>query len=103
MGLDDPIGRWLPDTVPGEVGQQVTVRMLLNHTSGIGNYTNAILDSYAEVIGVGQTRFTPDELVQIGLSLPRTGAPGDHYSYSNTGYILVGLLIEKITGNDAPA
>jgi D-alanyl-D-alanine carboxypeptidase len=101
--LDDPIGRWLPDLVAGEVGQQVTVRMLLNHTSGIGNYTDAILDSYAELISTGQTRFTPEELVQIGLSLPRTGAPGDHYSYSNTGYILAGLLIEKVTGNDAPA
>ena len=103
VGLDDPVGRWLPDLVPGEVGQRVTVRMLLNHTSGIGNYTEAILDSYAEVISVGQTRFTPEELVQIGLSLPRTGAPGDHHSYSNTGYVIAGLLIEKVTGGDAPA
>ncbi|MGN9906559.1 serine hydrolase domain-containing protein [Phytohabitans sp. LJ34] len=103
VGLDDPVGRWLPELVPGEVGQRVTVRMLLNHTSGIGNYTEAILDSYAEVTSVGQTRFTPEELVQIGLSLPRTGAPGDHYSYSNTGYIIIGLLIEKVTGNAASA
>jgi D-alanyl-D-alanine carboxypeptidase len=103
VGLDDPIGRWLPDLVPGELGQRVTVRMLLNHTSGIGNYTDALLDTLAKVISTGQTHFTPAELVQIGLSLPRTGAPGDHYSYSNTGYILAGRLIEKVTGHDAAA
>jgi D-alanyl-D-alanine carboxypeptidase len=103
VGLDDPIGRWLPDLVPGELGQRVTIRMLLNHTSGIGNYTNAILDTLAEVLSVGQTDFTPEQLVQIGLSLPVTGPPGDHYSYSNTGYVLAGLLIEKVTGRDAAA
>jgi len=103
IGLDDPIGRWLPDLVPGELGQRVTVRMLLNHTSGIGNYTDAILDSLAEIVSVGQTSFTPEELVQIGLSLPVTGPPGDHFSYSNTGYIIAGLLIEKVTGHDATA
>ncbi|BCB77025.1 hypothetical protein Pflav_034350 [Phytohabitans flavus] len=77
--------------------------MLLNHTSGIGNYTNAVLDTLAEVISVGSTSFTPEELVRIGLSLPPTGAPGERFSYSNTGYILAGLLIEKVTGNDAAA
>ncbi|GAA4445069.1 serine hydrolase domain-containing protein [Phytohabitans houttuyneae] len=103
VGLDDPVGRWLPDLVPGELGQRVTIRMLLNHTSGIGNYTDALLDTLAEVISVGQTSFAPQELVRIGLSLPATGAPGERYSYSNTGYILAGLLIEKVTGNDAAA
>ncbi|MDQ7910721.1 serine hydrolase domain-containing protein [Phytohabitans sp. ZYX-F-186] len=103
VGLDDPIGRWLPDLVPGELGQRVTVRMLLNHTSGIGNYTNALLDTLAEVISVGTATFTPEDLVRIGLSLPPTGAPGERYSYSNTGYILAGLLIEKVTGHDATA
>jgi D-alanyl-D-alanine carboxypeptidase len=103
VGLDDPIGRWLPDLVPGEVGQRVTVRMLLNHTSGIGNYTDVLVDTLAEVISVGTSSFAPEDLVRIGLSLPPTGAPGERYSYSNTGYILAGLLIEKVTGNDAAA
>ncbi|MFC0527771.1 serine hydrolase domain-containing protein [Phytohabitans kaempferiae] len=103
VGLDDPIGRHLPELVPGELGQQVTVRMLLNHTSGIGNYTDALLGSLAGVISVGSTSYAPEELVRIGLSLPVTGAPGEGHSYSNTGYILAGLLIEKVTGNDAAA
>ena len=103
VGLNDPIGRWLPNLVDGELGRQVTVRMLLNHTSGIGNYTNVLLDSLADVVSLGTETYAPEQLVQIGLSMPVTGAPGQTYSYSNTGYILLGLLIEKITGNDATA
>ena len=103
LGLDDPIGRWLPDTVPGERGDQVTVRMLLNHTSGIGNYTNAMIDSYASINQMQVTTYAPAELVAIGLAMPSTGAPGATFSYSNTNYVLAGLLIEAVSGNDAPA
>lgn len=101
LRLDDPVGRWLPELVPGELGQQVTVRMLLNHTSGIGNYTDAILDSLAAVEQVRTTTYAPAELVSIALRLPPTGAPGEAFSYSNTNYILVGLIIERVTGNGA--
>ncbi|GIJ24660.1 serine hydrolase domain-containing protein [Micromonospora lutea] len=103
LGLDDPIGRWLPNTVPGELGAQVTVRMLLNHTSGIGNYTNAMIDSYASIDRMRVTTYAPAELVATGLAMPPTNAPGARFSYSNTNYVLAGLLIEKITGNDAAA
>jgi D-alanyl-D-alanine carboxypeptidase len=78
VGLDDPVGRWLPDLVPGELGQRVTIRMLLNHTSGIGNYTDALLDTLAEVISVGQTSFAPQELGSWSGSdcrCPRPGRP----------------------------
>lgn len=103
IGLDDPVGRWLPELVPGEVGRRVTVRMLLNHTSGIGNYTDALLNSLTAVREVGTTDHHPAELVATGLALPRTGEPGQRYSYSNTNYLLAGLLIERVTGNDATA
>lgn len=103
IGLDDPVGRWLPELVPGEVGQRVTVRMLLNHTSGIGNYTDALLTSLTAVIELGTTTYSPAELVAIGLDLPRTGAPGAGFSYSNTNYILAGLLVERVTGNEVEA
>lgn len=103
LGLDDPIGQWLPELVPGELGQRVTVRMLLNHTSGIGNYTDALLNSLAAVERVGTTTYAPAELVATGLALPRTGEPGAGYSYSNTNYLLAGLLIERVTGKDATA
>ncbi|GIJ11042.1 hydrolase [Micromonospora andamanensis] len=103
LGLDDPIGQWLPDTVPGELGTQVSVRMLLNHTSGIGNYTNAMISSYAAINQMQVTTYAPADLVATGLAMPPTNAPGEAFSYSNTNYILAGLLIEKITGNDAAA
>ncbi|WP_203856130.1 serine hydrolase domain-containing protein [Plantactinospora mayteni] len=101
LGLDDQVGRWLPDLVPGVLGQRVTVRMLLNHTSGIGNYTDVLLDSLSAVERVGSTPYSPAELVSIGLGLPRTGEPGEVFGYSNTNYILVGLVIERVTGNPA--
>lgn len=103
LGLDDPIGRWLPDIVPGELGSQVTVRMLLNHTSGIGNYTNAMIDSYAAISRMQVTTYAPAELVATGLAMPPTNAPGARFNYSNTNYVLAGLLIEAVTGNSATA
>ena len=103
LGLDDPIGRWLPDIVPGELGSQVTVRMLLNHTSGIGNYTNAMIDSYAAISRMQVTTYAPADLVATGLAMPPTNAPGARFNYSNTNYVLAGLLIEAVTGNGATA
>lgn len=98
VSLDAPIGRYLPDVVPGDVGRRVTVRMLLNHTSGIGNYTAALLQSYEDLEWLRTATFTPQQLVAIGLGMPPTGAPGVQHSYSNTGYIVLGLLIERLTG-----
>jgi D-alanyl-D-alanine carboxypeptidase len=101
LGLDDPIGRWLPDLVPGDVGRQVTVRMLLNHTSGIGDFATAIFRGVPDIERLRTVTFTPRELAQIGLALPPTNAPGAAWSYSNTNYILAGLIIERVTGKDA--
>ncbi|GAA3679967.1 serine hydrolase domain-containing protein [Nonomuraea antimicrobica] len=105
--LDAPIGRYLPDLVPGERGQQVTVRMLLNHTSHLGDYVGPAFPSLLE----GSTRsldderlrdIAPEELVKLGLAAAPTGQPGaTPGSYSNTNYVLIGLLLEKVTGTDA--
>jgi D-alanyl-D-alanine carboxypeptidase len=101
LGLDDPIGRWLPDLVPTQVGRQVTVRMLLNHTSGIGDFATAIFRSFSDVARLRAATFTPRQLAQIGLALPPTNGPGAAWSYSNTNYILAGLILERVTGRDA--
>lgn len=103
LGLDDPIGQVLADIVPGERGTEVTVRMLLNHTSGIGNYTTVLADSYAAINQMQVTTYAPVDLVAMGLAMPPTNVPGADFSYSNTNYVLAGLLIEAITGNDAAA
>ncbi|GIE92687.1 serine hydrolase domain-containing protein [Paractinoplanes rishiriensis] len=99
IGLDTPIGRYLPRLVPGEVGRQVTVRMLLNHTSGIGDYDTELIKTVDDIVRLGETTFAPSELVRIGLGAAPTGEPGAAFSYSNTNYILAGLIVEKVTGH----
>jgi D-alanyl-D-alanine carboxypeptidase len=100
LTLDDPIGRRLPaGVVPRDLGRTVTVRMLLNHTSGIGDYTQTLLSTPDGVFETGRTTYTARELARIGLARPVTGAPGAAWSYSNTNYVLLGMVIEKATGH----
>jgi D-alanyl-D-alanine carboxypeptidase len=96
--LDAPVARYLPRLLPDDVGDRVTVRMLLSHTSGIGNYTDVVLleNPVEDLVEAGRTRYRPEQLVRIGLGARPTTA--GVYSYSNTNYILAGLIIEKVTG-----
>lgn len=105
VDLDAPIGQYLPELVPGELGQQVTVRMLLNHTSGIGDYIAPAFPSlvHASLKSLEDNRFRtwqPEELIALGLQEPPTGAPGEKWSYSNTNYLIVGELLGKVTGQN---
>ncbi|MFC5829947.1 serine hydrolase domain-containing protein [Nonomuraea insulae] len=96
--LDAPIGRYLPGLVPGERGQRITVRMLLNHTSHIADYDTLVFTS-AETLEAYRFRtFAPEELVNLALAAPATGEPGTAGTYSNTNYILLGLLLKRVTG-----
>ncbi|MFB7918871.1 serine hydrolase domain-containing protein [Streptomyces sp. NPDC056061] len=105
--LDAPIGDYLPDLIPGQRGRQITVRMLLNHTSGIGDYVIGAFPSLAHgstaSLDEGRFRFiSPQELVRLGLTAPATGAPGAQPGhYSNTNYVIVGLLLAEVTGQNA--
>ncbi|MFI6225952.1 serine hydrolase domain-containing protein [Micromonospora echinospora] len=93
IALDAPIGRYLPEfAVDG-----VTVRMLLNHTSGISDYDHVIFATPEDIERHRSTTFTPRQLVRAGLGQPPTGAPGAAFAYSNTNYILAGLIIERVT------
>ncbi|WP_327167349.1 serine hydrolase domain-containing protein [Streptomyces subrutilus] len=103
--LDAPVGRYLPELVGGERGRQVTVRMLLNHTSGIGDYVLPAFPGLAEDPAgtLEDNRFRhvePEELVRLGLAA-RPAAPRGTYAYANTNYVIAGLLLEKATGQDA--
>ena len=88
LSLDDNLERWLPGLVPG--GERITVRQLLNHTSGLYNYTDDLPEP--------PRRFRPRELVAIATGHKPLFAPGTEFSYSNTNYILAGLLVERVTG-----
>jgi D-alanyl-D-alanine carboxypeptidase len=93
--LDGPLADALPDA-PAEVSA-VTIRQLLQHTSGIFNYTNSD-EFWAAAEADPMRRFAPRELVDFGLAKPPVFAPGGGWSYSNTNYILLGMMIEKVTG-----
>jgi D-alanyl-D-alanine carboxypeptidase len=93
--LDAPIGRYLPaGLVPADLGRRVTVRMLLSHTSGIGDFDTELLRTLDDFVEIGRTTYTPRQLVRIGLGAP----PTTGWSYSNTNYVLAGLIVEKVTG-----
>ncbi|WP_331721467.1 serine hydrolase domain-containing protein [Streptomyces sp. NBC_00212] len=94
LSLDDTVEKWLPGVVRGNGhdGCRVTVRQLLDNTSGIFSYT----EDYAAL--QARDSYTPLQLVQIGLSHPAAFEPGTDWGYSSTNYILAGLLVERVTG-----
>jgi D-alanyl-D-alanine carboxypeptidase len=102
ISLDDPIERWLPRVVAGNGndGRRITIRQVLQHTSGIYNYTNdlPVLASAEAYQAHRFDHYTAADLVAIAMRHPPQFAPGTHWSYSNTNYIIAGMLIERVTG-----
>lgn len=99
IGLDDTVEKWLPGLVKG--GEHITVRMLLNHTSGLGDFllTPEFLPS---LTGQEQRTWKPEELLAITPkqdSPTEPTEPGEKYSYSNANYEALGLILEKATGS----
>ncbi|BCY11643.1 serine hydrolase [Actinoplanes sp. L3-i22] len=103
VGLDVPVADYLPGVLPADLGARTTVRMLLGHYSGIGDYPDGIFRTEADFEANRHRTFRPAELAAIGLAQPRTGEPGAAYHYSNTDYILAGMLVEKVTGHTVAA
>ncbi|MGW5861307.1 serine hydrolase domain-containing protein [Streptomyces sp. NPDC055239] len=101
MRLDDTVERWLPGVVKGNGndGGRITVRQLLQHTSGVPDYAGhlPILDG-DQFQKHRFYRYQPRELVDMALQDRPTFEPGKGWSYSNTGYILAGMIIEEATG-----
>ncbi|MGW7531131.1 serine hydrolase domain-containing protein [Amycolatopsis sp. NPDC054798] len=102
IGLDTPVNHYLPGLLPG--GNRITVRMILQHTSGLYSYSDDL------PFGEGATQiahgfpairfrhFTPGQLVAMATAKPLLFEPGQDWSYSDTNYIVAGLLVEKVTG-----
>lgn len=91
--LDVPITTYLPD-YPKENGSKITIHNLLTHTSGIPNYTSA--PNFFK--DKARNPYTPEVFVKTFSSLPLEFTPGEKFSYSNSGYFLLGYIIEKISG-----
>ncbi|MFI6954848.1 serine hydrolase domain-containing protein [Nocardia sp. NPDC050408] len=97
LSLDDPIDRWIPGAVPDSAG--ITVRQLLNHTSGLPEYTDDPRISLPYIAGVERwPAWSPQVEVDIALQRGRTGAPGVGFSYANTNYVLASMVITAVTG-----
>lgn len=91
LTLQDKLSKYLPGYPNGD---QITIEMLLTHTSGVFNYTN----DAAFMRRIAGKPLSKDSLLASFEDKPLDFAPGASFGYSNSGYILLGLLIEKITG-----
>jgi len=103
VSLDDTVEHWLPGVVSGNGndGSKITIRELLQHTSGIYNYL-ADLPAVASTAGYLANRFTtytPAQLVALAMQHAPDFAPGAEWEYSNTNYILAGMIINRVTGH----
>ena len=104
LSLEDPVDRWLPGVIRGNGndGRRITVRQLLQHTSGVPEYLQpANVPWVFEQEAFLQNRFTTltsAELVALAMKQPPNFTPGTQWSYSNTNYTLAGMIIEKVTG-----
>lgn len=99
LSLDDSVERWLPGLVPK--GQTISVRQLLGMTSGLFDYLNDGDKTLERQWLAGDLThpWKPRELVRIATKHPPHFAPGADWSYCNTCYVLLGLIVEKATGH----
>lgn len=100
LSLDDTVEAWLPGVVAGNGndGSKITIRQLLAQTSGLNDYTPD-----PRVMTDPARAWTPAELIAIAMEKPPQYAPGTSWNYSNTNYILAGMVIEKATGRSVGA
>jgi D-alanyl-D-alanine carboxypeptidase len=96
LTLDSQIIQWLPDAIASLIpnAQSITIRQLLNHTSGVPDYTTPLLDFGNNLF----QEWEPEQLLEFIAGKLPTFAPGESWEYSNSNYILLGLIVEKITG-----
>jgi D-alanyl-D-alanine carboxypeptidase len=96
LALTDPVSKWLPGNVPN--GQAITLRMLLDHTSGLFDYTGdpAMVPS---ILGKDRRSWTSAELLAVGVKQDPLFAPGTQWSYSSTNYAAIGAVLERVTGS----
>ncbi|WP_165494984.1 serine hydrolase domain-containing protein [Actinomadura roseirufa] len=113
LGVDDKLGDLLPEVVEKDLVEragEITVRQMIRHTSGIPDWYAAKPnpdgtegeDPSFDVFDF-TTYYRPLDVVKWSRPRPRTGEPGEKFSYSNTNYTLLGLIIERLTGHDLAA
>jgi D-alanyl-D-alanine carboxypeptidase len=98
IDLDAPVERYLPGVVRGHGndGRHITVRMLLQQTSGLPDYDTIVADAGGSLGQIAHTYFEPRQLVDAALAEKRAFRPGTKWEYSNTNYVLLGLVAERV-------
>ena len=92
LSVDDPISRYYPSAP--ETWQRVTIKHLLTHTSGIPSYTS--LPTFFS--NMSKEDRTPEQIIALTLNLPLKFEPGSKFEYDNSGYVLLGHVIERASG-----
>ncbi|MFG2911423.1 serine hydrolase domain-containing protein [Kitasatospora sp. NPDC048298] len=98
VGLDEPVDTYLPGLVRGEGidGRLITVRRLLQHTSGLPEYM--LSPRMADLAAIRHHYFEPRDVLDLALAQKSDLAPGTKWQYSNTNYLLAGLIVQQVTG-----
>jgi len=102
LSLQDTVEAWLPGLVAGNDndGRAITLRHLLQQTSGLFDYDNALpaLTSADDYVRDRLRIYSAEQLIEMAMKFPPDFEPGERWSYSNTNYILTGMIIERATG-----
>jgi D-alanyl-D-alanine carboxypeptidase len=96
LRLGDPVARWLPGLLPD--GRRITIRDLLAHRSGLADAADD-----PAVLNGARSDWPPRRLVAVVARRPRIAAPGGTFHYSSTNYLVLGLLVERVTGRSLAA
>jgi D-alanyl-D-alanine carboxypeptidase len=103
LSLDDTVGKWLLGLVRGHGndGRRITLRQLLQHTSGLPDYIGDVVPDLSAA-GYRENRwttYTSEQRVAFAMQHPPSFDPGAGWQYSNTNYVLVGMVIKAVTGH----
>lgn len=94
LSFDDTVGKHLPDYPNKDVANKVTIHHLLTHTSGLGSYWNAKFEARKGSIK------TVSDYLSLFADEPLSVEPGNRFRYSNSGFIVLGAIIEKVSGKN---
>ena len=98
LSLDDTLINHIATGLPNE--ESITIRQLLNHTAGVYNYTNNIA-YMTQLLQNPTTPVSPQDMIDVAIAQGADFAPGTDWNYSNTGYIILGLVLEAVSGKTA--